>query len=221
MQTYSILRSNIVSTLGNDGRVSINPENSNPLGRIALGHFAEGQGDHYVCLQREIVEDDETQKQDLDDIEDNIVGNNAGEIVPIRDEAKEVANLEALCIEIIEKIFLYCLTTSIFEFPIHVCWTYNNAMNALPVFKPFQQMGLAHLPQIYINAFDHLPKPRKNSELVVNIQRLIRNFGSASGIVMELKRTEQSQFWNATWLVLLSENYGWYIIKSIFWKKKN
>ena len=29
----------IVSTLGNDGRVSINPENSNPLGRITLGHL--------------------------------------------------------------------------------------------------------------------------------------------------------------------------------------
>ena len=28
----------IVLTLGNDGRVSVNPENSNPLGRITLRH---------------------------------------------------------------------------------------------------------------------------------------------------------------------------------------
>ena len=50
-----------VSTLlGNDGRVSMNSENSNLLGRITLGYFAEGQGDHYVCLQRKIAEDDET-----------------------------------------------------------------------------------------------------------------------------------------------------------------
>ena len=62
----------IFSTLGNDGRIFINPENSNPLGRITLGHFAEGQGDHYVCLQKEIAEDDDTQQQDLDDIADNI-----------------------------------------------------------------------------------------------------------------------------------------------------
>ena len=47
----------IVSTLGNDGRVSIKPENSNPLGRITLGYFAEGQGNHYVCLQREVAEE--------------------------------------------------------------------------------------------------------------------------------------------------------------------
>ena len=89
-------------------------------------------------------------------------------------------------------------------------------INALPVFKSFRQMGLIHLPRIYINACDYLPKPRKSGELVVNIQRLIRNFGSASGIVMEVKRIVQSRFWNTAWLVLLSENYGWYIIKNIF-----
>ena len=131
----------IVSTLGNDGRVSINPENSNPLGRITLGYFAEDQGDYYVRLQREIAEDDETQQQDLDDIADNIVKNNADEIVPIKEKAKEVADLEALPIEMIEKIFLYCLATSSFEFPNHIYWTCNNAINVLPVFKPFQQMG--------------------------------------------------------------------------------
>ena len=55
-------------------------------------------------------------------------------------------------------------------------------------------MGLAHPPQIYINAYDYLAKPRKNGELVVNMQRLIGNFESASGIVMELKRIVQSRF---------------------------
>ena len=82
-------------------------------------------------------------------------------------------------------------------------------------------MGLAHLPRIYINACDYLPKPQKNGELVVNIKRLIRNFGSASGIVMEIKRIVQSRFWNTARLVLLSENYEWYVIKNFFWKKKN
>ena len=66
----------IVLTLGNDGQVSINAENSNPLKRITLGHFAEGQGDHYVCLQTENSKDDEAQQQYLDDIADNIVESN-------------------------------------------------------------------------------------------------------------------------------------------------
>ena len=147
--------------MGNDGRISINLDNSNPLGRINLGYFAEGQGNHYVWLQRKFAEADETHQQDLDDITDNIVENNAEEIVPTRDEAKEVASLEALPIVIIEKIFLYYLTTSSFEFPNHVCWTYNNAIIALPAFKLFQRMGLAHLPRVYISACDYLPKPTK------------------------------------------------------------
>ena len=45
----------IVSTLSSDGRVFINPENVNPLRRITLGLFAEGQSNYYVCLQREIA----------------------------------------------------------------------------------------------------------------------------------------------------------------------
>ena len=105
----------IVSRLGDDAQVSISSANSNPLRRITLGHLAEGQGDHYVCLQREIADDDETKKKDSEDIADNIVENNAEVIVPIRDEAKEVASLEELPIEITEKVFLYCLTTSSFE----------------------------------------------------------------------------------------------------------
>ena len=66
-----------ISTLGNDGWVSINPEISNSSGRVTLGHFAEGQGGHHVYLQREIAKNDESQQQDLDNVADNIVENNA------------------------------------------------------------------------------------------------------------------------------------------------
>ena len=117
-----------------------------------------------------------------------------------------------------KNFLLYSLKSSSFEFSNH---TYNNTIKALPVFKPFQQMGLVHLPRININPCDYLPKPRKNGELVESIQRLIRDFESPSGIIMELKRIVQSRFWNKAWLVLLSGNYGCYIIKTIFWKKKN
>ena len=65
----------IVSSLGKDDRVSVNPENSNPLRRVTLEHFAEGQGDHYVCPQREIAEDGETKQQDLGDTADKFVEN--------------------------------------------------------------------------------------------------------------------------------------------------
>ena len=105
LQTYSILRSKLsqhwimmVKSLSIQ-KIQIRWE------EITLGNFAEGQGNHYVCLQREIAEDEETQQQDLDDIADNTVENNTEETVPIRDEAKEVASLEALPIKIILKKF--------------------------------------------------------------------------------------------------------------------
>ena len=38
----------IISTLGAQGSADISPDGFDSLSRIALGHFAEGYGDHYV-----------------------------------------------------------------------------------------------------------------------------------------------------------------------------
>ena len=40
----------VVSTLGPERTVIISPLHFNTYGRIYLGHFAEGQGEHYVSL---------------------------------------------------------------------------------------------------------------------------------------------------------------------------
>lgn len=47
----------VVSTIGADGLVNISPSTEQPIGRITLGHFAEGDGDHYVLLNN--IERDE------------------------------------------------------------------------------------------------------------------------------------------------------------------
>lgn len=47
------LRFMIISTIGNHAAVEIDSE-FEPMGTIILGHFAEGRGDHYVCLREEI-----------------------------------------------------------------------------------------------------------------------------------------------------------------------
>ena len=41
----------VVSTLGQQGLVHIQLEDSEPLSRVILGHFAEGRGFHYVVLE--------------------------------------------------------------------------------------------------------------------------------------------------------------------------
>lgn len=41
----------VVSTLAQQGLVHFRPEDSEPLSRVILGHFTEGQGFHYVVLE--------------------------------------------------------------------------------------------------------------------------------------------------------------------------
>ena len=40
----------IYSTLGTMATQTISPTNSSPIATFYLGHFAEGAGEHYVCL---------------------------------------------------------------------------------------------------------------------------------------------------------------------------
>ena len=127
-------------------------------------NFAEGQGDHYVCLNRiEFLEEESIAEESL---AQEPLNNN------------EMAKFENLSLEILEKVFFICLT-------------YTNSIQAFPFFKPFEQSGLAHLPRINISANDLLPKPRTNGEIYINVQQLIRNYGSASGVILELKRIIQ------------------------------
>ena len=75
------------------------------------------------------------------------------------------------------------------------------------------------LPQVYVLYTNVLPKSRLG--IRVNMQRIIQNAGSFSGLVLELKRIINNHRWNRAWLDLIVLWRGWYIITSIFWKTKN
>ena len=231
----------IISTLGNGGRVSILPDNSVAIGTITLGHFAEGQGDHYICLQEtrnnleynvEDIDDGDEFNQPSIEADYDSVGSKQPQLwnseIDMSDETENrnndkvmpIESLETLPLEILEKIFISCLVSSNFEFPTHVCWTFNNMIKALPIFGYFENLGIEHLPRIYVKDHQYIPKAKRNGEITVNVLHLIRSFGSASGLVMELKRIIQSSMWNTAWLILIAEAYGWYIIKNIFWKSR-
>lgn len=233
----------IVSTLGQEGRVEIFPENTIPFERVILGHFAEGQGDHYITLDEVIQRNVETQSDteifDNQTEIDDVIGQNVDERnegisnsiteeidsqndpkVDIIEQLHKNLNLEQLPLEILEKIFLSTLISSDFTFPNHVCWSYNNMLSAVPIFKLFEKKGMDHLPRVYIDNPYALPKPRFSGETFVNMQRIIRAYGSSSGIVTELKRIISSPKWNTAWISLFAEAYGWYMIKNVLWKSK-
>ena len=60
-----IVEITVVSTLGEDAMAIMSPVTNAPLTRFEIGHFAEGQGDHYVVLEPDnIYETNDTQSQD-------------------------------------------------------------------------------------------------------------------------------------------------------------
>ena len=87
-----------------------------------------------------------------------------------------------------------------------------------PVFQDFERRGMYHLPRIYINDPTFLPKPGRDEEIIVNLQRIIGNYGSSSGILLEFKRIISSRKWNCAWIVLVA--FSSYVIKNIFWKNR-
>ena len=189
----------VVSTLGQRGRVEILPENAIPFGRIILGHFAEGHGDHYAVLD-DLNPMSETENEDHIDYSniENTSVRNVGYGIEINNQELQSKNshpeststslLEQLPLEILEKIFLSALISSDYTFPNHVCWTFNNMITAVPVFKLFEKRCMGHLPRIYIDNLIALPKPLCSGEILVNMQKLITAYGSMSSVILELKR---------------------------------
>ena len=72
--------------------------------------------------------------------------------------------------------------------------------------------------KIYIPYPDNLPKAIKGIR-TVSVQRMIRLFGSFSGVMTELKQIINNKHWNAAWGMLALYGLGLSIIENIFWKK--
>ena len=73
------------------------------------------------------------------------------------------------------------------------------------------------LPQVYVSQ-DVLPKPKKIGEIQVNMQTIIQNAGSFSGLVIDLKKILDIERWTKAWIKLFLLSYGLYeIILTIIW----
>lgn len=206
----------VVSTLGLAGFTRIQPHASEPAGRISLGHFAEGQGLHYVLLSNNesSLESDIEEENQRDDEEENI-----------NQQADEMANgefenyFQILPIEILEKILFYALLQSDYKFPTHVCWTFQNLMEVIPRMDNFFDKAMGFLPRIYLNDESVLGN-RISHEYQMNVKSLRKSFGIHSGLIREVKKIIQSSKWHCAWLSLVAEAHGWYIIKRIYWKSR-
>ena len=147
----------ILSLLGQQGFARILPENSEPIFRITLGHFAEGQSFHYILNGTNRAEESMTELGSADEevrcdssnnqneIELNYLvdennheidphenNENSNEIDPSEKYEENYNYLETLASEILEKIFFLALSQSDNSFLNHVCWTFQNSIAAIP-----------------------------------------------------------------------------------------
>ena len=178
----------IVWSLGQGERIEIVPENTSPFARITLGHFVEGYREHYVTLE-DLNETGLESEVDITNIDDSATKNVEGEDEDnnLENLPEENINLEQLLFEMLERIILSALISSDYTFPNHVCSTFNNMINAVLVFRLFAKKDMDHLSQVYISDSFALPKQQNSGEMFVNMQRIIRLYGSMSGIMLELK----------------------------------
>ena len=174
--------------MGQGERIEIVPENTSPFARITLGHFVEGYREHYVTLE-DLNETGLESEVDITNIDDSATKNVEGEDEDnnLENLPEENINLEQLLFEMLERIILSALISSDYTFPNHVCSTFNNMINAVLVFRLFAKKDMDHLSQVYISDSFALPKQQNSGEMFVNMQRIIRLYGSMSGIMLELK----------------------------------
>ena len=88
----------------------------------------------------------------MTDIDDSAVENieDENEENNLENLPQENISLEELPLKILERIFLLALVSSNYTFPNHICWTFNNMINAVPVFRLFDKKGMDHLRRVYI-----------------------------------------------------------------------
>lgn len=228
----------VVSTLGPHAMVNIYPDTVS-RGSINLGHVDEQNGIHYMVLDEAEQNQDESHSEPEEAEKHFEEGRNINLHVPEtekhseevernvafqvekRDSKPIFSYFDLLPLEVTEMIFLYALSVSGFEFPNHVCWTYNSLLQSYDLFKLFTAKGKQHLPRVHISHPEVLPKVGKlTNTLTVNAQRLVREFSSASGIVKEIKRIVNHPKWASAWLTLQPEALSLFIILNIVWKTK-
>ena len=79
--------------------------------------------------------------------------------------------------------------------------------------------GKRFLRRLYIHPIDALPKSNFNGKLKVIVRKITAAFGSASGVVMDIAQYA-NRSWRSAWLILSPQEYSWFIIERVYWKKQ-
>ena len=116
-------------------------------------------------------------------------------------------------------IFKMLFQSFVFEWLHHICSAVNALHNTCDRFATLIEVYIQSLPRVYIGISNVFTKEKK-SRITVSVFRLVRQLGSLSGPVFELKRILSSKRCNSAWIKLIPEAFSWYVITNFFWRKK-
>ena len=105
--------------------------------------------------------------------------------------------------------------------PYYGIFTYNNIKEVCVFWRTVMlSKARKYLPSVYLSLPEILPRG-SNCRIVCNMQRIIRNTGSFSGLTLELKNIINNPKWHTTWTELVLMAHGWYVIENIFGNRRN
>ena len=252
----------VVSSLGPYGTTVISPTTNIPVATIQLGHFAEGAGEHYLCVQEsfhsneeameyvsevryensEFSSHDENSNDNLNRSEQQITeerhGSHENEDGDISTRIKRIQaqnyrtttyefvlflhdntltmnkgsqnlpemSIIQLPIELIDYIIKLTVCSSDFSWPNHICYVYNQIYNVNSQFRECVKKLRHRLPRV------HLPLGNAG---YISVAKLIRQVGSGSGLLLEVKKIISHPRCNTAWLKLYATGYRWFTILTI------
>ena len=123
--------------------------------------------------------------------------------------------------ESVEKILITTIFSCDNTWFSHIVYAFNSLRNVCIFWRVVQDASVVTklLPQVYVLQ-DILPKPKKNDEFQVNMQKVIRNAESFTGLVINLKKMLNIERWNKAWIELCLPSHRWYVINNVWWRTK-
>ena len=106
-------------------------------------------------------------------------------------------------------IITIAVSSSGFSWSNHICRVYQQ-YNVNARFRQCVKKLRPLLPRV------HYPSGQPG---IISVCKLIRQYGSGSGLLLEIKRIISHPRWNSAWLRLVMEGLGKFIIFNIFWRK--
>ena len=123
---------------------------------------------------------------------------------------EKISYIARLPDEILEKILTEALLSSGYSWPSHVCQTYNDLKNVSVRFCHITRRLAWTLPSIHF--------ANGGEAGIVGVKTLLRKFGPASGVMIEVNRILATRRWKHAHLKLRFRGQGWFVIEKIIWK---